>query len=158
MGTREIIKAREAPMILSRSTDPTKRMSEDTFYRGNPLTHTSAIYSNGTQGTFKAPDAPPWYSNIGDRRWIKSIRQSLPTPNTGIDGDQIVQALPTIPGVAFNPRVMFRCKRLGRKAAIPVGAKESTEKWRKLIAVIAIPASLARAAGAISHESIYARR
>jgi hypothetical protein len=52
-STREIIRSREEPMILSRSTDPTKRMPEDTFYRGNPLAHTSAIYSKGMQGEFR---------------------------------------------------------------------------------------------------------
>lgn len=54
MNTREIIRAREAPMVLSRSEDPTKRVSESTFYRGNPLTHTSAVYACGSQGTFKS--------------------------------------------------------------------------------------------------------
>ena len=57
MNTRDIIRSREQPMILSRSTDPTKRMQEDTMYRGQPLAHTSAVYAKGMQGTFKT-EAP----------------------------------------------------------------------------------------------------
>jgi len=57
MTTRDIIRSREQPMILSRSTDSTKRVSEDTFYRGQPLAHSSAIYSNGLQGEFRT-EAP----------------------------------------------------------------------------------------------------
>jgi hypothetical protein len=52
------IKAREAPGVLSRSSDPTKRMAEDHFFDGEPLRHRSAIYDGGMQGTFKA-DVPP---------------------------------------------------------------------------------------------------
>jgi hypothetical protein len=57
MNTRDIIQAREAPMVLSRSEDPTKRFSESTFYRGNPLAHTSAVYAKGMQGEFRS--VPP---------------------------------------------------------------------------------------------------
>jgi hypothetical protein len=53
MNTREIIRSREEPMILSRSSDPTKRMQESVQYRGNPLAHTSAIYNHGMQGEFR---------------------------------------------------------------------------------------------------------
>jgi hypothetical protein len=57
MNTRDIIASREEPMILSRSSDPTKRMAESVFYRGNPLAHTSAVYAKGMQGEFRS--APP---------------------------------------------------------------------------------------------------
>jgi len=44
-------------MVLSRSEDPTKRLQESVFYRGNPLAHTSAVYAKGMQGEFRS--SPP---------------------------------------------------------------------------------------------------
>jgi hypothetical protein len=63
MNTNEIIRQRENPMVLSRSTDPTKRMAEDTYYRGQPLAHTTVTYRAGSQGTFKT-DSPSWYKSL----------------------------------------------------------------------------------------------
>jgi len=53
-----IIRDREAPGVLSRSADPTKRMREDHFVDGNPLRHRSAVYDGGMQGTFRTIHPP----------------------------------------------------------------------------------------------------
>jgi hypothetical protein len=60
------IRAREQPMVMSRSSDPSKRMDESALYRGNPLQHTSAIYDGGTNKEY-AVDIPSWYSSLGAR-------------------------------------------------------------------------------------------
>jgi hypothetical protein len=60
VNTNEVIRQRENPMVLSRSADPTKRMAEDTYYRGQPLAHTTVTYKSGTNGNHD-----PVFQNIG---------------------------------------------------------------------------------------------
>jgi hypothetical protein len=66
MGNREIIRAREASIVLSRSSDPAKRIAENTLYRGQPLAHTTAIYDKGTNQEYQT-DIPSWYASLGAR-------------------------------------------------------------------------------------------
>jgi hypothetical protein len=63
MNTKEIIAQREAPSYLAKSSDPSRRFSEDVYFDGNPLRHRSMIYNSGMQGTFKT-DEPSWYRGL----------------------------------------------------------------------------------------------
>jgi hypothetical protein len=60
------IRAREEPMVMSKSSDPTKYIKEDSSYRGNPLAHTTAIYEGGTNQPYQT-DIPSWYASLGAR-------------------------------------------------------------------------------------------
>jgi hypothetical protein len=60
------IRAREAPMVMSRSSDPSKRIAEDSRYTGNPLAHTTAIYEGGTNQPYQT-DIPSWFASLGAR-------------------------------------------------------------------------------------------
>jgi hypothetical protein len=64
MNARDLIREREAPTYLAKSSDFTKRASEDVFVDGDPLRHRTAIYNKGLQAEFRTVEAP-WYRSLG---------------------------------------------------------------------------------------------